>query len=127
MTDRRLAALEAGLRLTMGGGFFGVPEGRPNPYMTDSEENLSRGIDYLRTTDLRSLLMEKREEFAKFPVSIFQSERDGIVRRSNSDFLMQVFPHADLHIVPGTEHALPVAIPEEIDAAVGRILAVESR
>lgn len=122
MTDRRLAALEAGLRLTMGGAFFGIPEGRPNPYICDSEENLSRGIDYLRATDLRSLLMEKRDAFAKFPVAIFQSERDGIVRSANADFLMQVFPHADLHIVPGTEHALPVTIPGEIDAAVARML-----
>lgn len=118
MTDRRLAALEAGLRLTMGGGFFGVPEGRPNPYMTDSEENLSRGIDYLRKTDLRTELVLNRQNFAMFPVDIFQSERDGIVRPSNAEFLMEIFPHARLHMIPGAEHALPVTIPEEIDDAV---------
>ncbi len=118
MTERRLAALEAGLRLTMGGGLFGVPEGRPNPYMTDTEENLSRGIGYLRATDLRRDLMASRGEFASIPVVIFQSERDGIVRSANADFLMRIFPHASLRLVPGAEHALPVAIPGQIDAAV---------
>ena len=118
MTERRLAALQMGLQLTMGGGFFGVPEGRPNPYITDTPENLTRGIDYLRATDLRSALLEKCGEFASIPVAIFQSDHDGIVRPSNADFLMQVFPHAKLHIIPSPEHALPVTIPEQIDSAV---------
>ena len=48
-------------------------------------------------------------------------ERDGIVRRANAEFLCEVFPHATLHIVEGGEHALPVTIPEEIDAAVQRL------
>ena len=118
MSPRRLEALRYGLVMTRGEGFFGVPEGRPNPYMTDTEENLSRGLDYLRATDLRSQLQSRRQAFQAFPVEIFQSERDGIVRVPNADFLMDVFPHAHLHIVPGTEHALPVAIPQQIDAAV---------
>lgn len=122
MTERRLAALQMGLQLTMGGSFFGVPEGRPNPYVTDTVENLSRGIEYLRTTDLRSELCEKRCLFANFPVAIFQSDHDGIVRPSNADFLMQVFQHAKMHIIPGAEHALPVTIPEQIDAAVAEML-----
>ena len=124
MTDRRLAALQMGLQLTMGGGFFGVPEGRPNPYITDSAENLTRGIDYLRTTDLRSSLVEKRDEFASIPVAIFQSDHDGIVRPSNADFLMTVFPHAKLHVIPGPEHALPVTIPEQIDSAVQELISM---
>lgn len=121
MTERRLAALQMGLQLTMGGGFFGIPEGRPNPYITDTAENLTRGIDYLRTTDLRGRLCEMSSQFANIRVEIFQSERDGIVRPSNADFLMRVFPHAKLHIVPGAEHALPVTIPEQIDTAVADV------
>lgn len=122
MTERRLAALQMGLQLTMGGGFFGIPEGRPNPYITDTKENLMRGIDYLRTTDLRQALREKRDDFASIPVGIFQSDHDGIVRPSNVEFLKEVFPHAKLHIIPGAEHALPVVIPEQIDAAVQELL-----
>lgn len=122
MTERRLAALQMGLQLTMGGGFFGVPEGRPNPYMTDSTENLTRGIEYLRATDLRAALREKSSLLANIPTEIFQSERDGIVRPSNADFLMSVFPRAKLHMVPGAEHALPVTVPELIDTAVARVM-----
>lgn len=124
MTERRLAALQMGLELTMGGGFFGIPEGRPNPYITDTKENLTRGIDYLRTTDLRQALLEKRQKFADIPAAIFQSDHDGIVRPSNAEFLKEVFPHAKLHIIPGAEHALPVMIPEQIDAAVQEFLSL---
>lgn len=121
MSERRLAALEAGLRMTNGAGFFGLPEGRPNPYMVDSEENLARGITYLRETDLRRRLVELAESGkAAFPVHIFQSRRDGIVRPENVAFLVRVFPQAVVEMIEGSEHALPVTIPEMIDEAISR-------
>jgi pimeloyl-[acyl-carrier protein] methyl ester esterase len=123
MTERRLAALEMGLRLTLGGGFFGIPKDKPNPYRTDREENLARGIAYLRETDLRAALEAKREAFKALGVYIFQSERDGIVRRENADYLAGIFPRAHVQIVPGAEHALPIFIPEALDAAVAALRA----
>lgn len=119
MTPRRLAALEAGLKMTKGEGFFGTVEGRPNPYKMDSDENLARGLEYLRSTDLRLDLIDLLASGqVRCPVYIFQSENDGIVRASNAKFLSTVFPHAELDMIPGGEHALPVTIPEKIDVAV---------
>lgn len=119
MSERRLKALEAGLKMTHGEGFFGVPEGKPNPYMTDTDENLARGLAYLRDTDLRLGLIDLLASGkAKFPVKIFQSERDGIVRPENAKFLSAVFPEAEVEMVSGAEHALPIMIPDRIDAAV---------
>lgn len=123
MSDRRLAALEAGLRLTNGQGFFGTGEGRPNPYMMDSDGNLRRGLDYLKATDLRAGLADLSSSGRlRCPVAVFQSERDGIVRPENAEFLASVFPDATVTMVPGSEHALPVEIPEMIDAAVGQMV-----
>ena len=51
-------------------------------------------------------------------VHIFHSEHDGVVRAANADYLQKVFPQASVTIVPGTEHALPIFIPELIDEAV---------
>ena len=121
MSPRRLDALRRGMEMTKGEGFFGVPEGLPNPYQMSAAEDLERGLDYLRGTDLRSRLKETFEGSAAFPVHIFQSEKDGIVRSSNAGFLKEVFPHAEVTIVPGTEHALPIMIPAEIDAAMEAI------
>jgi pimeloyl-[acyl-carrier protein] methyl ester esterase len=119
MTPRRLAALEAGLKMTKGRGFFGTPEGRPNPYKMDSDENLARGLEYLKNTDLRLDLVDLLASGKiKCPVYIFQSESDGIVRSENAKFLSAVFPHSELEMIPGGEHALPVTIPEKIDVAV---------
>ena len=56
------------------------------------------------------------------PVWIFQSERDGIVRPSNAEFLKRVFPQAKVTMVPGNEHVLPITVPELIDEAVEEIL-----
>lgn len=124
MTPRRLAALEAGLRMTHGQGFFGAPEGKPNPYMMDSDENLRRGLEYLESTDLRADLRAlSAAGRLGFPVHVFQSERDGIVRAANAEFLKSVFPQAAVTMVPGGEHALPITIPEAIDAAVEEVLA----
>ena len=123
MTDRRLAALEVGLRMTKGEGFFGAPEGKPNPYMMDAEENLERGLAYLKATDLRRQLERARDSGAfSFPVSVFQSEHDGIVRAENAAYLKSVFSGAEVTMVPGSEHALPIMVPELIDSAVARII-----
>ena len=119
MSERRLAALELGLKMTHGEGFFGIPDGKPNPYMLDEERNLARGLGYLRETDLRAALEElKSSGRLKCPVAIFQSERDGIVRAENAAYLKSIFPQASVTMVPGSEHALPIVIPEKIDSAV---------
>ena len=123
MSDRRLAALEVGLKMTHGEGFFGIPDGKPNPYMLDEERNLARGLVYLKETDIRAALEElKALGRLKCPVAIFQSERDGIVRAENAAYLKSIFPQASVTMVPGSEHALPIIIPEAIDAAVSAVL-----
>ena len=126
MSPRRLEALRYGVMMTHGEGFFGVPEGKPNPYCIDSDENLARGLKYLFETDVRADLEQLRtanhEPRATFPVHIFQSERDGIVRAANADYLKKIFPQASVHLVPGTEHALTIFIPELIDEAVDTCL-----
>ena len=123
MSERRLAALEVGLKMTHGEGFFGIPDGKPNPYMLDEERNLARGLGYLRETDLRAALEElKSSGRLKCPIAIFQSERDGIVRAENAAYLKSIFPQASVTMVPGSEHALPIIIPDAIDAAVSAVL-----
>ena len=123
MSDRRLAALEVGLKMTHGEGFFGIPEGKPNPYMLDEERNLARGLVYLKETDIRVALEElKASGRLKCPVAIFQCERDGIVRAENAAYLKSIFPQASVTMVLGSEHALPIIIPEAIDAAVSVVL-----
>ena len=123
MSERRLAALEVGLKMTHGEGFFGIPDGKPNPYMLDDDRNLARGLGYLRETDLRAALEElKASGRLKCPVAIFHSERDGIVRAENAAYLKSIFPQASVTMVPGSEHALPILVPEKIDAAVSAVL-----
>ena len=163
MSPRRLEALRYGLVMTRGEGFFGVPEGKPNPYLTDEPANLERGLKYLLETDLRADLERvfQRGFFEQQPgqqaynnkmcergpqtgnqtcerqpqtgnktcarrlspsVHIFQSEHDGIVRAANSAYLQKIFPQASVTMVPGTEHALSIFIPELIDQAVAACL-----
>ena len=117
MSERRLAALRLGTQMMF----------RDDPSPMYDEKNMERGLDYLKTTDLRSQLLSISEsgESVKrrnFPVFIFQSERDGIVRSSNAEFLKQVFPQAKVTMVPGSEHVLPITVPELIDAAVFDII-----
>ena len=122
MSERRLEALELGLKITHGEGFTPLPEGAPKPYMLDDDENLARGLGYLHETDLREKLAGLcASRRLRCPVYVFQSERDGIVRRENAEFLHTVFPQAIVEIVPGCEHALPVVIPGRIDAAVAAL------
>ena len=123
MSPRRLEALRYGLVLTRGEGFFGVPDGKPNPYLVDDPGNLERGLKYLLETDVRGELRDawsvmRGHEPQMPPVHIFQSEKDGIVRMENAEWLKEVFPGAVVAMVPGGEHALPIMIPEQIDAAV---------
>ncbi len=128
MNERRLEALRKGLEITRGEGFFGVPEGKPNPYLVDAPENLARGLKYLLENDTRADLLHAFGAAApKFPVHIFLSERDGIVRAENAAYLKTIFPHARLTMVPGAEHALPIEIPKEIDDAVDACLAVAAQ
>ena len=125
MSPRRLEALRYGLLMTRGEGFFGVPEGKPNPYLADEPANLERGLAYLLETDVRGAL--EQAVFGALPVHVFQSEHDGIVRPENAAWLKTVFPQASVTMVPGTEHALPIFIPEKIDDAVDACLAVAQK
>lgn len=122
MSPMRLEALRRGLELTRGQGFFGIPEGRPNPYMMDNPENLERGLQYLRATDLRADMERVFGGGCGFPVHIFQSEHDGIVRSANVEYLKRIFPKASVSILPGSEHALPVSVPEMIDRTIRAIM-----
>ena len=120
MSERRLAALRLGTKMMF----------RDDPSPMYDETNMERGLDYLKTTDLRLQLLSISEsgESVKrrnFPVFIFQSERDGIVRPSNAEFLKQVFPQAKVTMVPGNEHVLPIRVPERIDEAVFDIIGIE--
>ena len=113
MSERRLAALRLGTQMVF----------KDDPSPMYDERNMERGLDYLKQTDLRQELLSVSESVKRrdFPVWIFQSERDGIVRPNNAAFLKQVFPQAKVTMVPGNEHVLPIAVPELIDAAVGEI------
>lgn len=109
MSERRLAALWLGTKLVF----------RDDPAPVYDLKAMERGLDYLRTTDLREPLKTLNARFGReVPVRIFQSARDGIVRPDNATFLKSVFPQAEVTLVPGGEHVLPVAVPEAISAAV---------
>ena len=120
MSERRLEALHLGTQMLF----------KDDPSPMYREDNMQRGLDYLRNTDLRSELLEYSakpipDPRSLIPVSIFQSERDGIVRPNNAAFLKQVFPQAKVTMVPGSEHVLPVTVPELIDEAVFEIIGNE--
>ena len=116
MSERRLAALRLGTKMMF----------RDDPSPMYDERNMERGLEYLRETDLREMLLDRgretKNERREVPVWIFQSERDGIVRPSNAEFLKQVFPRAKVTMVPGNEHVLPITVPELIDEAVFGII-----
>ena len=116
MSERRLEALRLGTKMMY----------RDDPSPMYDEKNMERGLDYLKTTDLREALLawghETGDGRREMPVRIFQSERDGIVRPSNAEFLKRVFPQAKVTMVPGNEHVLPVTVPELIDEAVEEVL-----
>jgi len=60
---------------------------------------LAQGLDYLRDTDLRSLL-------PRFPgkIAIIQGEKDGIVPPAQAQFLQEHLPNSRLHLLPGAGH-----------------------
>lgn len=107
MSERRLAALRLGTRMAF----------RDDPSPMYDERNMDRGLEYLRETDLREALLKSAHR-TEIPVIIFQSEHDGIVRPNNAEFLKRVFPQAVVTMVPGSEHVLPIAVPELIDASL---------
>ena len=82
-----------------------------------AERNLDAGLDFLETTDLRSGL-ESIAGKTRFPVAIFQSIKDGIVRPHNANYLNRIFPQASLTWVEGQNHDLPSKVPELISSAV---------
>ena len=124
MSKRRLAALEAGLRMTRGEGFFGTSDGRPSPYILDTDEHLARGLEYLEKTDLRDDLRRLAASGRlRCRMVVLQSEKDAIVRASNAAWLKSVFPAAAVEMIPGGEHALPASNPSLIDAAVASCFA----
>ena len=51
-----IEALRAGLLMTGGKGLFPQEPGMPSPYMLDTPENLERGLEFLRTADVRDML-----------------------------------------------------------------------
>ncbi len=116
MSERRLAALRLGTQMMF----------RDDPSPMYDEKNMERGLEYLRATDLRAELLNRglktEDRRHKMPVVIFQSERDGIVRPNNAEFLKSVCPQAKVTMVPGSEHVLPITVPELIDQAVGEVL-----
>ena len=121
MSERRLAALRLGTKMMF----------RDDPSPMYDETNMERGLDYLKATDLREDLQLRaaRPESAPYqvPVRIFQSEKDGIVRPNNAEFLKQVFPQAKVTMVPGNEHVLPITVPELIDEAVFDVSSVAAK
>ena len=116
MSERRLAALRLGTQMMF----------RDDPSPMYDEKNMERGLEYLKATDLRDELETRGHETGdgrhEMPVWIFQSERDGIVRPNNAEFLRRVFPQAKVTMVPGNEHVLPITVPELIDEAVFDII-----
>ena len=122
MSLRRRAALKLGTQWAF--------QGDPSPMYR--EDNMDRGLDYLQNTDLRSDLsnvsnVSNVSNLLHIPVSIFQSDRDAIVRAHNAAFLKSVFPQAVVTMIPCSEHVLPVTIPEQIDEAVLSITKEENQ
>lgn len=108
LSERRLQALGLGTQILFGNDTSEIYDAA----------NMKRGLDFLAYTDLRESLLQEYSTGASFPVAIFQSDKDGVVRPQNAEFLHKVFPHANVTIVPGTEHVLPISIPGMIDEAV---------
>lgn len=110
MSERRFEAFSFGVDLMFGDD--------PSPVYDRAQ--LARGLDYLIRTDLRKELEAMPK--TTFPVRIFHSIADGIVRPNNAAYLKTIFPQAEVEMIAGSEHTLPVTIPEKIDAAVSAIL-----
>lgn len=113
LSPRRLAALKFGTEMLF----------REDPSPIYAAANLNRGLEFLQAHDLREQLRQfVAAHPCTFPVAVFHSERDGVVRPHNPAFFQAVFPQAVVTMVPGNEHVLPVTVPELIDAAVKGML-----
>ena len=112
MGPRRVAAFRTGVRL--------MHPDDGTPILGDA--NLDRGLEYLRTTDIRRQLLDfAASRCPSLPVRIVQSVRDGIVRPHNAEFLKCVFPQAVVTMLSVVGHDLPVLAPAAIDAAVAEV------
>ena len=89
---------------------------RDDPSPLYDKTNMDKGLRCLEECDLRAALKELKR--ADYPVYVFHSEKDGVVRPHNAEFFRSVFPQAKVTYVAGNEHVLPVKIPELIDEAV---------
>jgi len=107
MSTHRRRALKLGTQM--------MNSGNPSPLF--AECNLDAGLDCLGSVDYRARLKAIAGK-TRFPVAIFQSDRDGIVRPHNAEFLNSIFPQAALTWVEGQDHDLPAKIPELISSAV---------
>lgn len=125
MTERRIAALRRGLDATLSGVVFDAGEDVSFAYEGDTEENLSRGLGYLRTLDCREALgaYSAKGLFDALPVRILQGSRDAVVAPENAGFLSSVFPRAKTVMIDSSSHALPATHPAAIDSAVSAVLA----
>lgn len=110
MSERRFRAFAMGTELIFGDD--------PNPWYEPKQ--LERGLEYLLRTDHRKAL--EALPCREIPVRIFHSKNDGVVRPQNAAYLKSLFPRAKVTMVEGTEHALPVTVPELIDEAVEEVL-----
>lgn len=113
MNSRRRQALMYGTQMTFADD--------PSPLY--AEENMRRGLDYLQEMDVRDELIRHAAEFSRLPVAIVHSEKDFIVYPHNAAFLKGIFPQAEVTMVAGNEHVLPITAPELVDAAVTGTLA----
>ena len=117
MSERRLEAFRFGTKLIF----------RSDPSPVYDPAAMDRGLECLRHTDLRSELERYVASDAcrsrpPLPVFVVHSERDGIVRPQNAAYFKSVFPQAEVTMVPGAEHDLPITAPELVDHAVSRCL-----
>ena len=120
MGEKRLAALLGAFEMFQGQG-LGDHEYRVNPYQFDSHEDLARGISYLHDSDARDAVLRLPETM---PIFVFHAQNDIVSHVRNSTFIGEVCPWARVEIVAGGEHALPVTIPEKIDAAIDFLAAI---
>lgn len=114
-SERRLSAFLAGTEMVFA----------DNPSPMYRRDNLERGLDCLRSTDLRQDLEHSfggRIDATAFPVEVLQSERDGIVRPHNAQYFKAIFPQAEVTMIPGNDHNLPVCASALIDRSVFRVV-----
>ena len=124
MSKLRLNAFKCVMMMPREKDFFGGQGQSPDLYDLEDEVALGRGLAYLEHTDIRNELRAAGAEgLFRFPVHIYQSERDGIVRPENAAFLRAIFPRAKFEMIPGSEHVLPLSIASRIDASVASMSA----